>query len=1682
MIELRPRKLARLQVSVSGSGRAAGDAPEKGGGAGPAAESCPQVPEAVNSGSALVKKRGRKPKIRTPVQCKRECIETPLGCEAGSPSQDEGPAKKRRWRPKPLKDPGCSQPSCVSEDPCPQKKRGRKPKASQQSGSGIPKSGQGTAVPKETGHGRITSVRPPDEGVGPPAASTQNSRQVKKRGRPPKIQPVVKCEVLETGDMSQGVKCPDTDSRSKEQDQVSVCSGGGPPERRKRGKNSGKGVRSQTPQEGVKGFSCAEKPKVHTVRIRLQRSSLNQVSKKIGGPPGDVKDDEKNQPPDPLPEEEKKSCAELAIPETKPTNPRRIKRICLITNEGKQKISAEHDTSCLTPASEKDEDKAVKSTVSESNVVKCSSNTCHVHSPGLQNPVVWLPNCKSFPLHALNKRAVGPKKMRSQTSHINSVASESDSISALENLKHNEKVVDPSAIVKYKSPVKTILKVKFNFRKRAQKNKNHSKESDIELNSIDHQNGEGCISKLKSSKSQIETLMDKLNNNTIKSAGSDYTDEENKNGSYPICSPRGSWCSQALVSSDEIINHSFDKSCSVTVSPSNTSEAKEGLAVTCQRVIPFTGKTIRKWSCARTYVSVIPRKRCANVQNTISLGIEVDHSQEINSDEMHSLFEYNNGERIQKRAQENESEATCKKSRLDLHVESTAPSKCVSSEATLDESLSSEHNNVREELLTTADTCLPLPLTSESSIKNLNGKCCKLPAEVKDSSVEHDSQQVPREDESCLASKPLLKIEIDQKTVTNPAPFIVPNEESISLLHIGVPVECRVEKALQNEVCSTSTALEEVNTNVLNDALKSSHNDSDSEDAQSNCRPSEGFVIGDSVKHKEPLDSIVTLAPSSAKTSTHNNTLDPLKAYEDDVLVLDIIEDDPELFDFSFEGESFCNTNSVTWSKGNKMPSMPKVQKKSVCPSAKREKGIKKIEYVPESNTIVINDFFDAIPDSQDTCTSLAETNEVTTFAEMEESREPKESQQKDSPIELHYTSMLPESRSLSSEVLPSKPLFHPQQPVKSEFWIINSPPRMYDFHSCRKGRFTTEAATSDTREKWNENKVVPRIQQTVLPFGYCKFFFNTFAGCKYEPCKYLHIPRNHEEKVCMDLLHKLINENSTFLLKRAVWIFRNYYNRFYPSLNYDRGIFDALLNPLVNLSLWQDLFDLLETAAAAKIFPSLDQIIKVFESVAYSGLQTALSPLLDVFCKFVSNGISVTPMDISHIVKIMSKSSAEKNHINILLSIKSSLELKISKTNWALDMDAAVSEVEHCKVNNDWMKLGTLYLTVCTGCEDLTLLNNFSRCIAEALKMDEINERPEIPFCEFADFIFKYAQFNDIQKNILGRIGISVMFFYHGKEQWIKGRKVIYKFHELKINYTILKGISGQESHASRCHTVNVAVEIFLKCGNLGSAVQTLKACSWVVNTFMWPCDMMDVLRRHNLQCLLFQEALSKNMFNMCFDVLQNLPGFQESQADLKVSQYSVLFNKLLSACVESRSIGMSSSVIDFMIDKKITVDYVHLQGIIQTLAHSGLWTKARAYYKCALALGFYPLFEGKTNPKVLYIPSSMSEVEMLMTIEHFMVSNASSFHSQGGCNQTLQIVLKRMEEDNSKHKNSYHAATERLFEASRLSTPRLFIKHMTVNSTNEQVYTLDNNSSLKWLNENMKWAGIVWCSLTPI
>ncbi|EAW64702.1 hCG1790160 [Homo sapiens] len=530
-----------------------------------------------------------------------------------------------------------------------------------------------------------------------------------------------------------------------------------------------------------------------------------------------------------------------------------------------------------------------------------------------------------------------------------------------------------------------------------------------------------------------------------------------------------------------------------------------------------------------------------------------------------------------------------------------------------------------------------------------------------------------------------------------------------------------------------------------------------------------------------------------------------------------------------------------------------------------------------------------------------------------------------------------------------------------------------------------------ETCEIFKREKNVGVFQKSLglmIPYKYCKFHFNTLRGCERPLCKFAHVPEQGDEKVCMDVFKKYININELCLLQRAVNIFMEYYRKFPPGVYFDLQVLNDLLNSLLKHCLLKEVFQIVNLSIMVKMLPSLKILLNIFEYVATMKLRNAVPALIDIFCKLVEAGMVLDPEHFNYIVKLLYQVQASKQEITAVLEMKSRLQMRRFKKNWKCDLDSALNKLEHCKEKGDWTKLGKLYINVKMGCEKFADFQTFCACIAETLTKNYEDERPDIPFCEFAETVSKDPQNSKVDKGVLGRIGISAMYFYHKLLQWSKGRKVLEKLYELKIHFTSLKGLIGPEKLASRCQIVNVAAEIFLKSGSLDGAIWVMRDRWLIGNT---------------------EQVFKKD-------------GNTEKNKN------------------PDREMMWGESMLG------------------------------------ALSLGCYPPLEGNLYRKLLLIPSYLSEIEMLLAIEIFMVSNASSIQSPGTSTQILQIVLKRCEDNQSRSNDDYQAAVERLIMAARISDPKLFVKHMTVNVNKEQVYSLEHCSALKWLKENMKWAGKVW------
>nr|XP_025046068.1 protein TOPAZ1 isoform X2 [Pelodiscus sinensis] len=865
------------------------------------------------------------------------------------------------------------------------------------------------------------------------------------------------------------------------------------------------------------------------------------------------------------------------------------------------------------------------------------------------------------------------------------------------------------------------------------------------------------------------------------------------------------------------------------------------------------------------------------------------------------------------------------------------------------------------------------------------------------------------------------------------------------------------------------------------------------------------------------------------------NFPDVLKAYEDDILVIDVIQDDPDLFGTTDEGELAFTMNHATKKHCN--ISTTSEEKQDVKPKCLVLPETKDSRDYFRENPNQKSGILKSVRDSYD---ALLIANEIQKHSSSgscplegitEESVEDGQLTESDELIkDCHVNEKVVDGRHqrhhgyqqhwrvcnnskylefMSSELqlglqLPSLQINAYQEDTALKPWINGSPflsplkiissEEVGFAHTNSYFRYSGKTPNlplpnSDSYEPWKMDKnvmVSHPIQQNLgmveLPRKYCRLYFNTLRGCERMECWFWHVPEQGDEKICMAILKTYININEPSLLQRAVQIFISYYREVTPGVHFDSQVLNDLLISLLKCYLLKEVFLLLNVAVMIKMLPAVDIFLKVFEHVAAMNIRDAVPTLIDIFCKVFDAGMVLELEHFNRIIKFLHQLQVSSQEMNVILNIKSRFQARQFKKNWLCDLNLALAEIQHCKEKSDWAKLGTLYVNMRLGCENFGDLQKLTLRIADILTRDSKEERPGVPFCEFAEAVIKNPQHNEADKDFLGRIGISIIYSYHTIQQWSKGRKVLDKLHELQVHFTNLKGLIGPERLASKCQIVNAAAEIFLKSGSLDGATWVLRESEWIINTPLWPCDRMDVLNRHNLLCSIACEYLTKNLCKQAFEVLQNLPGFQNCCDSLDVSQYSLLFNKLLDACIENKNFGVSSSVTDFMLSKNIPIDFTLIRGLITALGRSSLWLKARTYYKSALSLGCYPPLKGNLYRKLLLIPSYMSEIEMLLAIEIFLVSNASNIQSPGATSQTLQIVLKRSEEQKAQSKEDYQAAVERLIQAAHISNPKLSLKHMTMNVNMEQVYSLEHNSALKWLKENMKWAGKVWLFSKPL
>ncbi|CAB1320703.1 unnamed protein product [Coregonus sp. 'balchen'] len=526
-----------------------------------------------------------------------------------------------------------------------------------------------------------------------------------------------------------------------------------------------------------------------------------------------------------------------------------------------------------------------------------------------------------------------------------------------------------------------------------------------------------------------------------------------------------------------------------------------------------------------------------------------------------------------------------------------------------------------------------------------------------------------------------------------------------------------------------------------------------------------------------------------------------------------------------------------------------------------------------------------------------------------------------------------------------------------------------------------------------------PALKDTLT---YCKYYFS-MSDCFHKTCWFLHVPKKGDEKFCVETVLRFVRSSNPVCLQRAVSVFRSYYQSCPP------GVYHTPLMVDAGLGL------------------NVDQCERV----------------LHMFLQSPQHHPTDSPGNYT---------TKPGNHRSTTTE---------APTPEALSL--AHGLVELCSQQEDWGRLGVVFRSICHSHRSLVELQHFSGCVAIAL-LEGDKDRLALPFASFTE--------TDTTRHNNGprsKAGVADVVCNIGVDaSLIQGRKLVEVLSRLKVNYSTLKGLFGNEDGASRCRLVTIATELFLRSDSVEGALNTLRDNEWFLSSCVWPCSVEDVVERTTVLVRLAEKTSHRDTL----EVLTNLPGLKEPADLADISIYGCLFNGHLKSCVERQTMTVASDTLDFMLSKSLAVDPPLLHTLLHKLGKQNIWLRARALFKQALCLGYYPGVKSVPGSLALTVPCSLGEMELALAFEMVLTLNATTILNTTDTPQSIIITLKRTGDRESE----YLAAGSRLLSAAIVPNPKLTVHYKAVNSCQEQLFTVDTHTARRWLRHNYTWANEVW------
>ncbi|XP_062385173.1 uncharacterized protein topaz1 isoform X2 [Sardina pilchardus] len=592
-------------------------------------------------------------------------------------------------------------------------------------------------------------------------------------------------------------------------------------------------------------------------------------------------------------------------------------------------------------------------------------------------------------------------------------------------------------------------------------------------------------------------------------------------------------------------------------------------------------------------------------------------------------------------------------------------------------------------------------------------------------------------------------------------------------------------------------------------------------------------------------------------------------------------------------------------------------------------------------------------------------------------------------------------------------------------------------------------------------------------PYGpYCKYYFSENRSClRMTQCSFLHVPRSGDEKFCMSTVQRFTVSTNAAYVKRAVDVFTGYYKMCSPGLCFNVEVVTGLLASLIRLGFLSETFLALNLLLRHNIQPPTECVLAVFEHSRERKFNNTVPQLIYLISKVVETGCVLTVDQCERLQRCLECLNAPKSQMDVFVAVKCRALANIRGSPEMFNVAHAFIDLELCKKQEDWKQMAAVFVRVCASPCTTSHLLKFCASVATALLVEPSQSR-SAPYSSFAEAAVSQVSDEGLDRNFLGRIGISMLIHYYKTQQWCKGQRIVDILSQQQPCYSVMKGVFSNEDSTSRCCLITMATELHLHCGSMEGALNVLKENNWFVSCSKWPCERGDVVHRVAVQTRLAQCTSNRD----ALEVLMHLPGLQPLGDSADVGDYTGLFNSLLRSCLERTALLVAADTLDFMLTNGLRAELLLVQNLICDLGKRNRWNRARILFQRALKVGYYPLVNVAPGSLVLELPSSLNEVEMAVCLEMFISRNIPHSPEIPNICPAPVVTLKRASSNGSVPESEYLSAGCRLLSSAQLANPKLRLSYTTVNSQQEQVYTIEAGSAHNWLSYNHSWALRLW------